>query len=214
MDAILIGNGEIKDYKMLESYIKKSNTIVICCDGGLKHTYKLDMKPDYIIGDFDSAPSKLLRYYKKFDIPMKVFPEKKDKTDMELGLEFALDLKPKEIFIFGGIGSRFDHTLANANILKIALECGVKASLINEVHIINLINKKFSIVGNKGDLLSLIPLTQEVSGVTTFGLEYPLDNAVIKIGSSIGISNVFISNEVNIIIKEGLLLVIQTKENE
>lgn len=212
MKAVIIGNGDINDYSLLKEYIMIYDSIVICCDGGLRHAFKANIIPDYIMGDFDSASEELIQYYKKQNIVFKSFPKKKDKTDMEIGIDFAIEKEVEEIFVFGGMGSRFDHTLANAHILLLANRNGINAKLINENNIISVVDEEIHINGKKGDLISLIPLTTEVKGITTFNLEYELINADIKIGTSIGISNVFQRDEIIIKIKEGLLFVIQSKD--
>lgn len=210
MKFVIIGNGDIKDYSLLKKYLLLNNTIIVCCDGGLRHIFNLNIIPNYIIGDFDSAPLEIINYYKQKCIPFLEFPPKKDKTDMEIALDFAIEKKAEKIFIFGGIGSRFDHTLANAHILVSALKNGIDAKLINENNIISVIDKEISIKGKKGDLISLIPLTTEVNGVTTSNLEYELNKHTLKIGSSIGVSNVFKEENIYIKIDKGLLLVIQS----
>lgn len=210
MKFVIIGNGDIKNYNLLKKYLALDNISIICCDGGLRHVFNLNIIPNYAIGDFDSAPIDIINYYKEKKILFLKFPTKKDKTDMEIALDFAIEKQANEVFIFGGIGSRFDHTLANAHILVLALKKGITASLINENNIIRIIDREININGKKGDLISLIPLTTEVEGVTTNNLEYELNNYTLKIGSSMGVSNVFREDNIYIKINKGLLFVIQS----
>ena len=60
--------------------------------------------------------------------------------------------------------------------------------------------------------MSLLPFAGDVHGITTMHLEYPLDNADITLGNSLGISNVMCEDEAMIIIKEGILLIIKAKD--
>lgn len=210
MKFIIIGNGDIKDYSLLKKYLSLDDISIICCDGGLRHIFNLNIIPNYVIGDFDSAPTKIINYYKEKNILFLEFPPKKDKTDMEIALDFAIEKQAEKIFIFGGIGTRFDHTLANAHILVLALKKGITANLINENNVISVIDKEINIKGKKGDLISLIPLTTQVEGLTTNNLEYELNDYTLKIGSSIGVSNVFKEDDIYIKINKGLLFVIQS----
>jgi thiamine pyrophosphokinase len=208
MKALLIANGEINNYEKIKQYIKGDET-VYCCDGGIRHFEKLSMSPDIIMGDFDSAQESAFAQYIKSGAKIFKYPTEKDNTDTELALIKAIDDGASEITIIGGTGGRFDHTLANAHILLNALKKGVKARLVDELNEIMLIDKETSIIGNTGDIISLIPLTTEAVGVTITGVKYPLYDRTLKIGSSFSISNVMIAEEVKISLKSGLLFVIK-----
>lgn len=211
MRALIFGNAAINDYKFCMDYVKNSDA-VICCDGGMRHSFKLGIKPDYILGDFDSAEPEILKYYKNQNIEIKSFPSKKDKTDMEICLDFIISLGFKEAVILGAIGSRFDHTLANAQLLYEALSKGVQAVLVNENNSVRIIKDSIVLYGQKGDTVSLIPFSKDVEGVSTNGLEYPLVNETLYAGSSRGVSNVFSSDSAEIKILKGYLFVICSKD--
>ncbi len=206
--CLIFASAEIYDYDFIIEYLNDST--IICCDGGIKHTKKLNIKPDFIIGDLDSADSEILDFYKNENVTIYQFPSKKEFTDLELCLDFAINNDFKEIFVFGAIGSRMDHTLTNIHLLKSSLEKGVKAYLLNENNFITLIDDKIRLSGKKGDFISLIPLTDIVKSVTTAGLAYPLCNEDLFLNSSRGISNVFSSDFADISIKGGLLLIIKS----
>ena len=116
MKAVLFAGAEIKQYDFCKKYMDHTD-VIICCDGGMGHARALGKIPDYILGDFDSCKNEDLEYYKNLGVTIKTFPTQKDETDMELGLDFAMELGADNIVIFGGIVSRFDHTLANAHLL-------------------------------------------------------------------------------------------------
>lgn len=69
-----------------------------------------------------------------------------------------------------------------------------------------------SIAGEPGDLLSIVPITDTVSGLTLEGLEYPLTDAVLELGSSRGISNVFTEKTARIFLKEGAVIVTKSRD--
>lgn len=214
MKALIVGNGSIKKYDRLLEYAKNADYFV-CCDGGMKYFFKCGIIPDIIIGDLDSAKKEYIDYFKKKNIAFKVFEPEKDFTDMELCLMYILnspDLTVDEIFIFGGMGTRFDHSLSNAHILKKALDREVLAWLIDENNKICLINGHIKIKGVENDLVSLIPFTEEVSGITTKGLYYSLSDAVMRIGDSVGVSNVMTCDECEISVRDGILFVILANE--
>ena len=208
MNILLIANGEIKDYEHIKRCINDYDTIY-CCDGGIKHFKNLGLSPDVIVGDFDSASEIAFEKYIKTGAKIYKFSSEKDYTDTELGLRKAIEDGATNITIIGGMGRRFDHALANAHILAYALEKGVAARLVDEHNDIVLIDKELEIAGSKGDVLSLIPLTTEVVGVTITGVKYPLHNKTLKIGSSFSVSNEITEETVKISLSSGLLFVMK-----
>ena len=215
MKALIVGNGNILKYDRFLKYIEFSDYF-ICCDGGMKYFFECGIVPDIIIGDLDSAEKRYIDYFKNTNVSFKKFPPEKDFTDMELCLLYVLDLTSElvidEIFILGGTGTRFDHSLTNAHILKKALDRGILAWIIDENNKICLVDKHIKLSGHKNDLISLIPFTTEVFGVTTKGLYYSLSEAHMEIGDSIGVSNVMLCEECEIFVQKGILFVILTKD--
>ncbi len=212
MKAVLFAGAEIERYDFCKEYIQNAD-VIVCCDGGMRHTRALKIIPDYILGDFDSCKKEDFNYYKELGVKIKTFPTQKDETDMELGLDFALELGVDDIVICGGIGSRFDHTLANAHLLLRLLKKGVRGRLVNEKNCVELIDKNMIVKGKKGDLVSTIPLSMEVTGITLEGFAYPLTDHTLTIDDDIvAVSNVMLQEKCSITIKTGYLFVIQARD--
>ncbi len=212
MKAVLFAGAKIEDYSFCKAYVEQAD-IIICCDGGMHHTKALGIKPDYIVGDFDSAMPEVLEEYRRMGISIRQFPTHKDETDMQLGLFLAMEQGATQITMIGGIGDRFDHTLANAHLLLHLLKNGVKGVLVNEKNRVELIDKETILYGKKGDLVSTIPLSMIVEGVTLEGLEYPLTDYNLALDDTvIAISNVMMGEEAKVSIKSGYLFVMQTRD--
>lgn len=214
MKCVIVSNGNISDYNYYKEIIKAAD-YVICADGGASHLINMKIVPHVIIGDLDSIKNYEKEFFLKKKVEFYKFPPNKDATDTELAVDFALSHRPTEIILLGAIGSRMDHSIANASLLKKILDAGVKGKLIdekNEIHILNKELKEIVIKGHKGEFLSLIPMWDRVKGITLEGLKYPLNNAEIPFGSSLGISNEFIGNEAKVTIKEGVALVIKARD--
>lgn len=152
MKVILFAGAEIRDYSFCESYMDGADA-VICCDAGMRHAKALGIDPDYIVGDFDSTASEVLEYYKAKNIPIRQFPTRKNETDMELGIILALELGATDLVLFGGIGDRFDHTLANAHYLLSLLKKGVRARLVDDKNCVEVIDRQLTLHGKVGDLV-------------------------------------------------------------
>lgn len=212
MKVVLFAGAEIEQYDFCKEYLQNAD-VIVCCDGGMKHTRALNITPNYILGDFDSCKKEDLNYYKNLGVEIKTFPTQKDETDMELGLDFALELGGDDIVICGGIGSRFDHTLANAHLLLRLLKKGVRGRLVNEKNCVELIDSHITLNGKKGNLVSTIPLSMEVTGITLEGFAYPLTDHTLTIDDDIvAVSNVMLQEECKISIKTGYLFVIQSED--
>lgn len=121
MKAVLFAGAAITDYSFCEKYLQNADWI-ICCDGGMHHAKALGITPDYIVGDFDSVRPEVLEEYRNMGISIRQFPTHKNETDMQLGMLLALELGATELVLIGGIGDRFDHTLANAHLLLYLLK--------------------------------------------------------------------------------------------
>ncbi len=213
MKALIFGNAEIKSDDWVHSLISE-DCYIICCDGGIRHLFRLGLTPDIIIGDLDSAEEAHISYYQNKSVPFQVYPAAKDQTDMELCMAYALSLNPDEIFIFGGMGSRFDHSLANANLLWVAREKNVTAWLMQESNQMTLIDNHTSLAltGVPGDIISLIPYSEVTTGVTTSGLAYPLAEATLYRYASRGVSNVMQGETARVTVASGALFVIRSRD--
>lgn len=211
MKILIITGGNISK-EFLQKHLEKSEySKIIAADRGLEVLNKININPDYIIGDFDSVNKNILEQYK--NIPITYLKPEKDFTDTHMALKYAMVQGATKITILGAIGTRFDHSIANVHILKEALENNVEAEIIDENNKIKLINKETKIKKeNDYKYVSLISLTTNVCGVTLEGFKYSLENAILNIGESIGVSNEQIGNESTIKLKEGILILIYSKD--
>lgn len=210
MIAAILCNGTIRDYEYCKQLLIKADTI-ICADGGTGHAYKMGIIPDVIIGDLDSAKEEYIAHFKTLNVPINKYKAQKDETDTEICLLYAME-KHDEIWLLGATGSRLDHTLANISIMSAAVDRGIKACMIDENHEIYVIKDSIELTGQKGDIISLLPLSGKVEGITIRGVGYPLTDAVMEIGHPYGVSNVFEENTVQLSIKTGYMIVMKTKE--
>ncbi|MDU1538808.1 MAG: thiamine diphosphokinase [Paeniclostridium sordellii] len=213
MKACILLNGEVDNLNYIKDIVDNNDyRYIICADGGAKHLYKLNIVPNYIIGDLDSLEESIINYYKNKGVDFKKFPKRKDETDAQLCIHLAKDLKVSEIHLLGALGGRIDHTIANINLMYYIKELGVNPIIKSKVEDIYMIDSEFiNIMGKRGDIISIIPAKGDVSGVTLKNLEYPLENATIKYGNPIGISNVMKSNQCSIKVKNGCLIIVRNK---
>ena len=200
------------DFKQLESnpILREQDDIVIAADGGTHHCLSMGIRPDIIIGDLDSLTTDDQNFIESSEIQVKKYPIRKDFTDLELALQHACYLNADEILIYGGLGFRWDQTLANILLLlSPSLICN-SIKLIDGKQEIYLADKSkpIHISGKPGDIVSLIPISGDAIGITTTNLEYELNKETLYFGASRGVSNVMTNSTASISLTDGRLICI------
>lgn len=210
MKVCIILNGEIKDYKFIKKILNNKYDYVICADGGCNHAYNMELIPDYIIGDLDSADEKVIEFFEKYNVKFEKFPTKKNETDTELCIYLADKLGAINVDFIGALGGRVDHMIANICLLHSVRKMNITPRIISENEEIYIaMDEEIAIDGNKGDTISIIPIGGNASGVSLRGLEYPLDSYDMEYGLPLGISNVMLECKCYIKVDNGNLLIIK-----
>ena len=207
MKAIIIANGQIHDSDFYRSLIAPTD-LVICADGGVNNALALGLQPQVVIGDLDSLDSDLQAQLEGKGCQVLAHPARKNETDLELALYYAIEHEVNEILILGALGGRIDQTLANVLLLALPELRSVKTKIINGRQEVFLIKDEALIEGQVGDTLSLLPLTEEATGIYTEGLEYPLENGTLHLGPARGVSNTLTAPQARVRVGQGLLLAV------
>lgn len=209
--ALIFLNGK---YAKLEpmSGLAHNNTLVIGVDGGTRHIATFGLSPQIIIGDMDSLPSHVLNdYLTQGALIMRHRPEK-DETDFELSLDLAVGKGCSDIIVYGALGGRTDHMLANI-LAPLAFLDKSDIRLVHGLEEIRYITSRTLVKGKIGDVLSLLPVSGDVTGVKTTGLRYPLQTETLTFGKSRGISNVLTGSKAMVTVASGTLLCIHKKHS-
>jgi thiamine pyrophosphokinase len=206
----IITGGELGDPAFLrEQMTAIKPAAVICADRGARHLQAAGVVPTFIVGDMDSLDAESARRYEASGCRFIRHPREKDETDTELALGEAFGVSPSEIWIWGAMGFRIDHTLANLSLLVQGAERGVEVKLIDEWCEVFLVTRRTVLEGKEGQTVSLLPFSGEVTGVTLTGFEYPLEDAVLAIGHPRGTSNRLSAGRGIIEIGTGCLLAVR-----
>lgn len=213
MNTLIISGGDL-DRDFLKDFILNNQIdIIITADRGLEPLDSINIMPNYILGDFDSIKKEILENYTDKNINVIRLNPIKDYTDTHEAIKLAIEKGSTDIYILGALGKRYDHAIANIHVLKEALEKNIECKIIDENNEIKLIaTGTTTIKKTKYKYISLIPLTTEVNGITLKGFKYPLENAKLEIGHSLGVSNELIEEIGTINIKTGILIMIQSKD--
>ncbi len=200
MRIVIISGGDF-------SYSEKitADDYVICADSGYDSAKENGIHVNLLMGDMDSVKNNISTEKEAI-----LFPERKDFTDTELALRHAIDMHPDEIVLLGCMGSRADHTIANIFLLRLLHQSNISGHIEDKNNKIYFYKDKFTLENCKGKTVSLIPLTQSIEGITTKGLDYPMNNETMYFGQSKGISNVVIDNQAQYTSQKGEGIIIIT----
>ena len=184
---------------------------VIAADSGLDRARELQIRPDIVIGDLDSASPAALEKARGDGIAVDAHPAEKEHTDFELALQLAIQQGASDIAVIGGAGGRPDHWLANLGLLGHAARAGITVSAHMGGWTIAVAVPGFPYCEDHrpGDLVSLLPIGGDAAGVVTSGLDYPLADEDLTWESSRGVSNVSRGGPVRVDVKAGTLLVMR-----
>lgn len=179
---------------------------IIACDKGYEYAVKCAVKPDILVGDFDSYKGEL-----PSDIPRLSLPAEKDDTDTLAAIRYALAEGYREINLYCAGGGRLDHLFANIQSAAFAVLKGAKVRLIDDDNqIIFFSNSSVKLPPKKGWSLSVFSVTDKCTFVNERGVKYPLEDAVIKNTFPIGVSNEW-EGTAEISVKDGVLAVMLSK---
>ena len=212
--TIIFANGEVSDLEAARAVIQPTDTL-IAADGGAKHCRALGLTPHVLIGDFDSLAPADLAALEAAGTRVIRHPARKDQTDLELALDYALAEGANDIVILGALGGRWDQTFANLLLLALPALSSTRIRLLDGTQEISLLRGpgQLTLTGNAGDTVSLIPIGGDAHGITTSGLEYPLRDETLNFGSTRGISNVMLERQATISLTEGLLICAVIRQN-
>lgn len=185
----------------------------IGADKGSSRLVEANISLDLAIGDFDSITEVELIRVKKYAKKIKVFPIEKDETDLDLAILEAIALKPDNLVIFGATGGRMDHTLANIQLLY-RLDPGIQTSIIDSQNEISLFRSGTHDVKENDELpiISFIPLTPIVAGLSLENFYYPLEDKIIEWGSTLCLSNKLIRKKGTFSFDTGILIMIKSRD--
>ncbi|MDT3696814.1 MAG: thiamine diphosphokinase [Ignavibacterium sp.] len=203
--CLILANGKSPAKKTIEYFHKKGFTTIICADGGANSARKLNLIPDFIIGDLDSITDSNLKYYSK---RVKVIRyNRQDDTDVDKSIKFAIKNKFSQVVLSGVTGDRLDHTICNL---------GIVIKYLSRINIYTAAEKSFLIPVNNtirfpsipGEIISIYAFDKKTK-VTSAGLKYKLNNSSLAFGVNESTSNVSVDSNVTIEVKNGVAFVIR-----
>ena len=204
---------------------------IIAADAGYRHLDTRAIVPNIVIGDFDS-----LGYVPKEDKQASVqlkedvdkgniqnmhvmqYPQDKDKTDLELAIDEALNMKPQILMIYGALGKRMDQSLSSIQMLSHIADHRVGVFCVGDKESCVVVNgpSEFGLgipqVEGIDKTLSVFSLTDVSLIEASQGLKWPYTNTALTNSMSLGISNEITANPMKIKVKMGKILLVFSTE--
>ncbi len=184
----------------------KKNDYIIGVDGGINTLDQLDIKPNIIIGDFDSA--NLNNRYLLQSIKQITHPPEKDFTDTELAIDYALERHLSPIIIVNNMQDRIDHVFGIIASLKFLHTRKTSSAILGNKQLFIILKNINNFYLPINTIVSLIPLSDVVRGITTKGLYYPLVDEQLTSDRARGVSNLVTNENIEITVNTGELLLI------
>ncbi len=206
---VVVVNGELPSipHAGLSRQLVEADQLV-AADGGLRHCVDLEVWPTILIGDLDSAPGELIDQARSRNIAVHTFPADKDATDLELALELAHESGATAVTVVAAFGGRLDHELATVSLLADSRWRNITITATDGDRYLYVVHGRCSLNLRPGTTVSLLPWHGDAGGVTTQGLQWPLDNATLRAGTTRGVSNMAVDTAQEIALDVGVLLVV------
>lgn len=201
--CVIIGGAAIEDYKAIRRSLTPDDYNIFC-DSGLRHMDALGIKPDLIIGDFDSHPRPMT------NAETIVLPCVKDDTDTVFAAKEALRRGFDDFLLTGVIGGRLDHTLGNVSILLWLHSQGKTAKIVDDRSEMEIVSSETAYIGGEFKFFSLLNISGTARGITVRNAKYPLEDAEITCEYQYGVSNeVLPGKRAEASVREGKLLLVK-----
>lgn len=178
--------------------------LVIAADGGYRICLREGVRPDLLLGDFDSMePPADFEHIRRL-------PVEKDDTDAMAALKTGLEQACDTFYIYGGTGGkRLDHTLANLQSLLFLRRRGARGFLYGDDFVWTVLENEALTVQRTVEwgLFSAFCLGDRAEGVEEEGFQYPLKDAVLSPDFPLGVSNHILEPSARIAVRRGALAV-------
>ncbi len=204
--CIIFSGGNVVGTEYLPSI--DDSTLIISADGGYLNALKLNIIPNLCLGDFDTL---------KVDIhsscQMVKFPPEKDDTDTMLCIKEAIYRACDSVYIYGALGGRFDHAMANVQALEYLTNRGTIGYIVDSQNLITMQKESIRTYKNITNFryFSILSVSHTAE-VSADGLKYPLDRTILTREFPLGVSNEILTDTFNITVHNGTILAIYSKD--
>ena len=213
MLAAVFLNGSPDSPGLIQDVSERAD-LIIAADGGARYALDAGVVPDLVVGDMDSLGEDLAREIERRGATLERYPVRKDKMDGHLAVLAARERGATTADLLCAAGGRFGALFAVPHILLAAERIGLRSTVVADwgrMFVIEAGSRTFG--GVPRDSVSIFPLSGQATGVTLEGLAYPLEDAHLEPGDTLGFHNELIGREARVSVREGALLVVHETES-
>jgi thiamine pyrophosphokinase len=203
--CLILANGDYPLKGNLSYLNKLGYSTLFCADGGANTAYKMGLHPNYIVGDFDSISKETLDHFRN-DCKI-IHITRQDDTDVEKCIKLAIKLKYQEAILLGATGDRLDHSFCNIGIL-LKFRDKINLKLLHHNSIMETAENKIMLHTVTNEIISIYGISDKTI-ITSTGLKYPLSKKRLPFGEKESTSNVANSDKVELLIKNGVILIVR-----
>lgn len=206
MTCAILLNGEYEDDAYYLRQIEAAR-VVVAADGGHRFLRRHDRWPQVLIGDFDSLEPELVAEAREAGVDVVAYPVRKDQTDAELAVEWAVSRHPDDLVLLGGFGGAVDHVMGHVCVLRGLASRGRAARIASPALAATVLwaPARLRLGAPPGTRASLVALSP-TAVLTLRGFEYGLTNAPLSAASCRGLGNGVATEGARISLVSGLLL--------
>jgi thiamine pyrophosphokinase len=183
--------------------------LVVAADGGARHALAAGIVPDLVVGDMDSLGEDPAQEVGRCGASLQRYPVRKDKMDGHLAVLAAGEQGTTEADFLCATGGKPGAFFAVPHILLTAERIGLRSTLVADWGLMFVIEDRSRVVeGAARDSVSIFPFSGPARGVTLEGMSYPLENADLEPGETLGFHNELVGTEATVSVESGVLLVV------
>lgn len=212
MRAAVLLNGSPDPPGLIRKVVGRAD-LVVAADGGARHALEAGVVPDLVVGDMDSLGEELALEAERRGASLERHPASKDKMDGHLAVLAASSLGAEAAELLCATGGRIGALFAVPHVLLAAERVGLTATVVagwGGAFVVE--GGSRSLEGEPQDSVSVFPLSGPATGVTLEGLVYPLEEALLEPGDTLGFHNEMAGREARVSVRSGVLLVIHESE--
>ena len=208
MRAAIFLNGSPESSDLLRRVAGRAD-LIVAADGGARYALEAGVVPDLVVGDMDSLGEDLARKVERCGASLERHPVRKDEMDGQLAVLAARERGASAADLLCAVGGGLGALFAIPHILLAAERIGLRSTVVADRVRMFVVEAGYrSVEGEPQDSISIFPLSGPATGITLEGMEYPLENAILEPGDTLGFHNELIGSEATVSVEEGTLLVV------
>ena len=209
MRAAIFLNGAPDSERLIQAVAERAD-FVMAADGGARFALAAGIVPHLIVGDMDSLGEDLAQEIERRGAELERHPVRKDKMDGHLAVLAARERGATAAEFVCAAGERVGAVFALPHILLAAERLGLRSSAVADWGRMFVVETgSRDVKGTVGDSVSVFPLAGQATGVTLEGMGYPLTNATLEPGDTLGFHNELVGGQAKVSVEGGTLLIVQ-----